>query len=91
MSVQTNCPQCGANFKVKDRYAGQRGTCPRCGAMVVVPVDAESEKKERPALTGSSLSLQTHVPMLACPLCGKNNLLGSPSCFHCEALLPAPE
>ena len=36
MPIQVQCPN-GHELKVKDRYAGQTGLCPRCKARVRVP------------------------------------------------------
>ncbi len=38
MSIQVTC-RCGHAFRVKDKYAGSGGKCPRCGEMVHVPGD----------------------------------------------------
>jgi serine phosphatase RsbU (regulator of sigma subunit) len=36
VSIKVHC-QCGHAFRVKDKYAGSKGKCPRCGEMVRVP------------------------------------------------------
>ncbi|MCL6505396.1 MAG: hypothetical protein K6T59_00060 [Bryobacteraceae bacterium] len=42
MSIELTCPQ-GHKLKVKDRYAGKTGLCPRCGSRVRVPGVSEQE------------------------------------------------
>ncbi len=42
MSIELTCPQ-GHKLKVKDRYAGKTGRCPRCGSQVRVPGVSEQE------------------------------------------------
>ncbi|MEM1304084.1 MAG: hypothetical protein AAGG46_04275 [Planctomycetota bacterium] len=37
MGIQVQCPH-GHTFKVKDKYAGKRGLCPKCAGQVVVQV-----------------------------------------------------
>ena len=45
MSIEFRCPN-GHLLKVKDKYAGQTGLCPKCQARVLVPkpVEAMSEQ-----------------------------------------------
>ena len=37
MGIQVECPN-GHIFRVKDKYAGQKGLCPKCEGQVVVQV-----------------------------------------------------
>jgi hypothetical protein len=37
MAIVFNCPHCGAQTNVDDRYAGQSGPCRACGQIVTVP------------------------------------------------------
>jgi hypothetical protein len=97
MSILVACGECQRNFKVKDRYAGMTGACPFCGNMLIVPkadpgpsdepefVHSGSDSTEH---STSSLSLMTRVPMKPCGSCGKDILVGSPSCFYCGAQFP---
>ena len=39
MSIEVTCPN-GHRFKVKDRWAGKSGRCPKCKAAMTVPVPA---------------------------------------------------
>ena len=44
MGIQVECPH-GHTFKVKDKYAGKKGLCPKCEGQVVVHVpDATTSK-----------------------------------------------
>ena len=46
MGIQVECPN-GHTFKVKDKYAGKKGLCPKCEGQVVVQVpEALPEKTE---------------------------------------------
>jgi hypothetical protein len=40
-SIEVACPQ-GHSFRVKSKYAGQRGKCPKCQAIVDVPLSQET-------------------------------------------------
>src|SRR5664279_3759318 len=40
MSISVTCSACTASFKVKDEFAGRRGRCPKCSAIVQVPAVA---------------------------------------------------
>lgn len=85
MSDRMTCHHCSVSFKIESR-AGGKILCPFCGALLTAP--------SHPATTGSGVniasksSLATHVPMAACPACGKNNLAGIPTCYHCGVVLP---
>jgi DNA-directed RNA polymerase subunit RPC12/RpoP len=35
--IKFHCKNCGQNISVKDKLAGKRGKCPKCGYIVVVP------------------------------------------------------
>jgi len=43
MSIAVKCPACQTSFKVKDRFAGLKGRCPDCKAVVRVPGVAASK------------------------------------------------
>lgn len=45
MSIVTTCGACGAEFKVRDEFAGKRGKCPKCGRPVQVPHIVAAEAK----------------------------------------------
>ncbi|MHB1035644.1 MAG: hypothetical protein ACYC35_11885 [Pirellulales bacterium] len=45
MSIEIVCPN-GHSLKVKDRYAGKIGLCPKCQARIVVPELAASKFSE---------------------------------------------
>jgi predicted Zn finger-like uncharacterized protein len=37
MPISVTCPACAAAFQVKDEYAGKKGKCPKCKAVLTVP------------------------------------------------------
>src|SRR4051812_35271124 len=37
MSITVHCPSCHRTFRVGDQFAGRRGRCPDCQAVVTVP------------------------------------------------------
>ena len=37
MPIQVTCPNCHARFKVSDKFAGQRGPCPKCKTPITIP------------------------------------------------------
>ncbi|TWT77669.1 hypothetical protein Pla123a_14650 [Posidoniimonas polymericola] len=46
MGIQVHCPN-GHSFKVKDKYAGKKGLCPKCvGQQVVVQVPDSTDETE---------------------------------------------
>lgn len=57
MAVPVQCTECGYGFRVPDEYAGKRGRCPKCKAMLSVPssVGHEPASGEARGLPGSSL------------------------------------
>ena len=40
MPIIVHCP-CGAQFRVRDEYAGKKAQCPTCGEAVVIPTEAD--------------------------------------------------
>jgi predicted amidophosphoribosyltransferase len=40
MPIELTCPSCKASLRVKDKYAGQSGLCPRCKSRISVPAAA---------------------------------------------------
>ncbi|TWT30476.1 hypothetical protein KOR34_50350 [Posidoniimonas corsicana] len=45
MGIQVQCPN-GHSFKVKDKYAGKKGLCPKCEGQVVVHVPDVTDETE---------------------------------------------
>lgn len=98
MSIRVTCTACQRTFKVKDRFAGLKGSCLYCGRVVSVPDHAPTvedfevlEEAEEDEMLGSSLSLATYVPMTECPACHKEIIEGAPTCFYCGESLPDDE
>ncbi len=39
MSIAVTCSSCGSSFHVKSEFAGRSGQCPKCWAVIHVPID----------------------------------------------------
>ncbi|MEM6554080.1 MAG: hypothetical protein AAF750_18335 [Planctomycetota bacterium] len=39
MPIDLTCPACRRQLRVADKYAGRRGTCPACDAVITIPDD----------------------------------------------------
>ena len=37
MPIAVICPGCKTNFRVNEKFAGQKGPCPKCKTIVVIP------------------------------------------------------
>ncbi len=37
MAIEVLCPGCKTRFKVSDKFAGKKGPCPKCKAVITVP------------------------------------------------------
>lgn len=51
MSIDVTCPN-GHQLKLKDKYAGQKGRCPKCNAVIEVPVHVAVMEQELVDLLG---------------------------------------
>ena len=74
--ILTDCPQCGQELRIADKYAGQTGRCDKCGAAITVP--------------GSSLMVaptEGHATSLLidCPDCGHAVSKRANACPRCGA------
>ncbi|HEV3025719.1 MAG TPA: DUF1559 domain-containing protein, partial [Pirellulales bacterium] len=65
MAIVFNCPHCGAQTNVDDRYAGQSGPCRTCGQAVTVPGSPFGAAGIAPPAPKSS-SATTAVIVIAC-------------------------
>ena len=45
MSIAVICSACKASFQVSDKFAGKKGPCPKCKAVITVPAIAADEVK----------------------------------------------
>ena len=43
MAIPTTCPHCGKTSQIKEKYAGRRGKCPKCGERIRVARRASDE------------------------------------------------
>ncbi|HEY4308644.1 MAG TPA: hypothetical protein VGN12_04245 [Pirellulales bacterium] len=48
MAIAFTCPNCLADLKLKDQYAGECVNCPRCKVLMVVPDIADEEEEDEP-------------------------------------------
>lgn len=93
MGIPVVCQSCGRTFSVKDKYAGQVGSCKFCHNTVRVP-QREDEADELDVLFGDtdpsttdSASLLNPVAIVRCPSCNRRNPSFLPRCAHCNASL----
>lgn len=52
MPINVVCPGCKKRFNVSDKYAGQKGPCPSCKAIIEVPRKEEDVVIHAPEATG---------------------------------------
>jgi len=52
--IMFQCPHCGSQTQVEDRFAGQSGPCRNCGATVTIPAAPAGPAAYPPAPRGSS-------------------------------------
>ena len=67
MAIAFTCPNCLADLKLKDRYAGECVKCPRCKSLMVVPdvehaPDAEASSAPEPSWQPSEDDWLAHLP-----------------------------
>lgn len=48
MPISVVCPGCKAKFDVSDKFAGKQGPCPKCKALITVPVPGPEVKIHAP-------------------------------------------
>ncbi|HUT94150.1 MAG TPA: M48 family metalloprotease [Thermoguttaceae bacterium] len=60
MSIAVTCPECNKSFRVKEQYAGKRGTCPHCKGSIQVPQAPGPEP--RPAAESPAEREKTAAP-----------------------------
>ncbi|QDU98158.1 hypothetical protein [Lignipirellula cremea] len=52
MPIQVICSGCHARFKVSDQFAGKKGPCPKCKAVIQIPEKMEEVKVHAPETFG---------------------------------------
>jgi hypothetical protein len=88
MVLSVNCPNCRATLRVRDEYAGQQMTCPRCSASVHVseqqplPVEAVD-----PAVPPTPAEPAPAGPTKPCPVCGREIAVAARKCRFCRTWL----
>ena len=48
MAIDVTCPGCKARFQVSEKFAGKKGPCPKCKAVIIVPAVAEKVEIHAP-------------------------------------------
>jgi hypothetical protein len=51
MAIAAVCGKCSSRFSVPDHYAGKKGKCKKCGAVVTVPTASVAPATDKPAAT----------------------------------------
>ena len=49
MAINITCPGCHVRFKVSDKFAGQKGPCPKCKTQIQIPKKSEEVVIHTPA------------------------------------------
>ena len=52
MPIEVLCPGCKTRFQVSDKFAGQKGPCPKCKAVIQVPAKTEEIVVHAPEVSG---------------------------------------
>ncbi len=52
MAIDITCPGCRTRFKVSDKYAGQKGPCPKCKTVIAIPKKGEEVVVHAPEAFG---------------------------------------
>ncbi|HVC94394.1 MAG TPA: DUF1559 domain-containing protein [Pirellulales bacterium] len=65
MPIAFQCPHCGSQTHVDDRFAGQSGPCRNCGATISIPVGPVGATAYPPAPRGSSGSGASVIVIVA--------------------------
>lgn len=66
MTIAVTCGSCKKHFRVKDEHAGKRCKCPRCQAVVGIPLtldELEVIEKERPPLRHPPRLVVVEIPL----------------------------
>ena len=69
MPIPFQCPHCGLQLQIDERYAGQTGPCRQCGRSVTVPYPATASQPVAPAPISYGI---------ACPKCNSQSIRPGP-------------
>jgi hypothetical protein len=59
MSIAVTCSSCRASFHVKSQFAGKSGQCPKCGAVIHVPIDLVLDTEQPKSVNSTKAEKQT--------------------------------
>jgi len=96
MAIRVICDECGREINVKDEFAGRKGKCPSCGAVIQVPTleeaAAQQAAAEKPVEAPPSEAADEAQPTpegepegetKSCVHCGKSIPADAVFCIHC--------
>lgn len=87
MAITFTCGVCQGSIVVDDAFAGKRGTCKQCGALLKIPdmPDAASEQAGQTLDDLSDIESQSGLPMnlQPCPDCRRMVSRRAVTCPHC--------
>jgi Zn-dependent protease with chaperone function len=61
VGIQVTCASCHSGLQVKESFGGKRGKCPKCGAVIVVPLAAVTELTD--GLAPGSAGAEMAIPL----------------------------
>lgn len=86
MEIRCRCTGCSAKFKVEAKYAGKKARCPKCQAIVEVPLTSGDETVTVPTVVGPAPS--TLAPTLLTPTSSGTTKLATPK--HAPTTIAIP-
>src|SRR5262245_27972112 len=75
MAIDVTCTKCLTRFQVSEKFAGKKGPCPKCKAIITVPDKAQEVVIHAPEVAGPKDSTGQAVSK---PLTRKEVLLSAP-------------
>ncbi len=99
MSIRFDCPECKKEIRVEDPWAGKRGKCPFCRAVLKIPTEGKKSPTKKPAADKPEI-LQTPKGerlIFACPKCAVAIRVDAKyagrrmPCPHCKETIHFPD
>jgi len=78
MAIKFVC-DCGRELNLKDEFAGKKGKCPGCGAVIHVPTPEETEAQAAALAAAAEAEAAPEIPPE----------VATKPCVHCKKLIPA--